>query len=75
MLGPSPDYLKPAHVCAYYTGVRKEEMLGLARERVDLSGGLIGLKRVGTSTGALCSIPNGRELREVFQPWLLASDA
>jgi integrase len=67
MLASSPDYLRPVMICAYYTGMRKEEILGLTWDRVDLKGGFIRLKEVDTKTGERRIIPIGRELRAVLQ--------
>jgi integrase len=71
MLGASPDYLKPVLQCAYYTGMRKGELLGLTWDRVDLKAGFIRLKGIDTKISEARSIPIGRELRHVLQsfPW------
>lgn len=42
--GALPDYLKPVVTIAYYTGMRKGEILGLKWEQVDLKEGKLWLK-------------------------------
>jgi integrase len=74
MLNVSPDYLRPVLICAYHTGMRKEEILGLTWDRVDLKGGFIRLKEADTKTGERRSIPIGQELQEVLQSLPLALD-
>jgi integrase len=66
MLEILPDYLKPVLQCAYHTGMRKGEILGLTWDRVDLKAGFIRLKGIDTKTGEARSIPIGRELRQVL---------
>jgi integrase len=64
MLEVSPNYLKPVLQCAYHTGMRKGEILGLTWDRVDLKAEFIRLKGVDTKIGEARSIPIGRELRQ-----------
>jgi integrase len=74
MLHASPDYLKPVLICAYYTSMRKGEILGLTGDRVDLKGGFIRLREADTKTSERRSIPIGRELREVLESLPIALD-
>jgi integrase len=67
MVDSSPDYLKPILMCAYHTGMRRGEILGLSWDRVDLKAGFIRLKETDTKTSEGRSIPIGRELGEVLQ--------
>lgn len=75
ILAASPDYLKPILICAYYTGMRRGEILGLTWDRVDLKAGFIRLKEMDTKTGEGRSIPIGSELREAFEHLPMALDA
>ncbi len=59
MLEASPDYSKPILLCAYYTGMRKAEILHLTWDRVDLKAGFIRLKGADSKTGERCSVPIG----------------
>jgi integrase len=74
MLGVSPDYLKPVLLCAYHTGMRRGEILGLTWDRVDLKSGFIRLKETDTKTGERRHIPVGRELRRVLESLPIAMD-
>jgi integrase len=62
----SPDYLKPILQCAYYTAMRRGEILGLTWDKVDLKAGIIRLKDTDTKTDDARNIPIGRELRDVL---------
>jgi integrase len=75
MLEASPDYLKPILQCAYYTGMRRGEILALTWDKVDLNAGFIRLKDTDTKTDAARSIPIGRELRDVLSHIPVALDA
>jgi integrase len=66
MLDASPDYLRPILQCAYYTGMRRGEVLALTWDKVDFKAGFIRLKDADTKTDEARSIPIGRELREVL---------
>jgi integrase len=72
MLKASPDYLIPVLICAYYTSMRKGEILGLTWDRVDLKSGFIRLREADTKTSDRRSIPIGRELREVLESMPIA---
>jgi integrase len=75
MVNISPHYLIPILVCAYETGMRRGEILGLTWDRVDLKTGLIRLKDTDTKIGEGRSIPIGRELSEVLRRLPVALDA
>jgi integrase len=75
MLRASPDYLTPVLLCAYHTGMRRGEILGLTWNRVDLKAGFIRLREKDTETGEGRMIPIGRELRDVLQSLPIALDA
>jgi integrase len=75
MLEASPDYLKPILHCAYYTGMRRGEILELTWDWVDLKAGFIRLKDTDTKTDEARSIPIGRELREALRHLPVALDA
>jgi integrase len=75
MLDASPDYLKPILQCAYYTGMRRGEILGLTWDKVDLKAGFIRLKDTDTKTDDARNIPIGRELRDVLGRLPVALDA
>jgi integrase len=75
MLDASPEYLKPILHCAYYTGMRREEILALTWDEVDLKTGFIRLKDTDTKTDEARRILIGRELREVLRRIPVALDA
>jgi integrase len=75
MLDASPEYLKPILHCAYYTGMRRGELLALTWDKVDLKAGFIRLKDTDTKTDEARKIPIGRELREVLRRLPVAVDA
>jgi integrase len=75
MVDLSPDYLRPILTCAYYTSMRKAEILGLTWDRVDLKVGFIRLREVDTKTRERRSIPIGRELRNALRGLPLALDS
>jgi len=65
-------HAQPILTCAYYTGMRKAEILGLTWDRIDLKAGFIRLREVDTKTSERRSIPIGRELRDTLQSLPLA---
>jgi integrase len=75
MVDFSPEYLKPVLLCAYHTGMRRGEILGLTWDRVDLKSGFIRLKETDTKTSESRSIPIGRELSETLRRLPVALDA
>lgn len=62
-----PDYIQPVVTMAYYTGMRKEEILGLKWEQVNLKERMITLKPQDTKNkeGRVIFMPN--ELLKVMQ--------
>jgi integrase len=74
MLNASPDYRRPILQCAYYTGMRRGEILGLTWDRVDLKAGFIRLKDTDPKTDDARNIPIGRELRDMLGPLPVALD-
>ena len=61
-----PDYLRPVFVMAYHTGMRKEEILSLRWEQVDLLGHRVRLEGKDTKSGEGRIIPLARELHETL---------
>jgi len=57
LLTQCPPHLEPIVLTAYYTGMRKSEILGLKWEEVDLEKGFIRLRGERTKSGAGRSIP------------------
>lgn len=74
MVNVSPAYLKPVLLCAYHTGMRRGEVLGLTWDRVDLKAGFLRLREMDTKTSESRVIPIGRELGEVLRCLPLALD-
>jgi integrase len=75
MVNVSPDYLKPVLRCAYDTGMRRGEILGLTWDRIDLKAGFMRLREMDTKTGEGRSIPIGRELGEALRRLPVVLDA
>jgi integrase len=74
MLQASPGYFKPILYCAYLTGMRPGEILGLTWDKVDLKAGFIRLKDPDTKTDEPRKIPIGREWRGVLRHLPVALD-
>lgn len=62
-----PSYLKPVVAMAYYTGMRREEILGLKWTQVDLIEGKISLKPEDTKNSESRVIYLGGELLEMLR--------
>jgi integrase len=62
-----PPWYFPIAMMAYYTGMRKSEIISIATSRIDLKDGFIRLKREDTKTGEARSIPIDFELMEVLR--------
>lgn len=61
-----PDYLKPIVATAYYTGMRRGEILGLTWNRVDLKNRLITLRAEDTKTKQARIVPICSNLAEML---------
>ena len=62
MVDAAPEYLKSMLICAFHTGMRRGEILGLTWDRVDFKVVFIRVKDRDTKTGEARGIPMGREL-------------
>ena len=67
LLDKTPSYLKLILLTAYLTGMRKNEILKLLWDRVDLKGGFIRLRPEDTKSGDGRAIPLNKELTELFK--------
>jgi integrase len=67
LLECSPDYLKDILLVAYYTAMRKSEILKLKWNKVDLKKGFIRLRAEDTKTGEGRAIPINNVLTDVFK--------
>jgi integrase len=67
LLAYLPNYLKPIVKLAYYTGMRKGELLNLTWDQVDLREGFIHLKPEDTKTQEGRSIPLNDEMITMLQ--------
>jgi integrase len=67
LLAAAPMHLKPILLTAYYTGMRRGELLKLTWDRVDLKAGVIRLRPEDTKTQEGRIIPLTKELTQVFQ--------
>ncbi len=65
-----PEHLKTAMTMAYYTGMRKGEILGLRWEQVDIERGMIKLESQDTKNAEPRIIPMSEEVRQaVAEHW------
>ncbi len=62
-----PQYLRPIVTLAFYTGMRKSEIVGLTWDEVDLRRGFIRLKGERTKTDTPRSIPLHPRVRSVLE--------
>ena len=60
--GALPEHLRPVVTLAYYTGMRKAEILGLKWDQVDLREGIIRLSQRDTKTRQARSVPMNDEV-------------
>jgi len=66
LLAACPDYLKPVVLTAFYTAMRKSEILSLTWDEVDKRGDFIRLKAPMTKTKVARAIPLHPRVKEVF---------
>jgi len=71
LLAVADDYLKPILMVAYGTGMRKQEILKLKRDRVDLKTGFIRLKPEDTKTREGRNIPLDKNLIQTLRTVML----
>jgi integrase len=62
-----PPWYFPIAIMAYYTAMRKSEVVNIATSRIDLKDGFIRLKKEDTKTGEARSIPIHLELMMVLK--------
>jgi len=62
----APQYLKEIMATAFYTGMRKGEILNLTWDKIDLNKRRIRLKAIDTKTGEPRTCPICKELYEIF---------
>jgi integrase len=67
LLAVAPAHLKPILLTAYYTGLRRGELLKLTWDHVDLKAGMIRLRRENTKTQEGRIIPLTKELTQMLQ--------
>jgi integrase len=67
LLTHCPSYLKPILKVAYYTGMRKGEILSLTWGQIDLKEGFIRLQAEDTKTNEGRLVPLNREIIEMFK--------
>ena len=60
--GALPEHLRPVVTLAYYTGMRKSEILGMKWDQVDLREGIIRLSQRDTKTRQARTIPMNDEV-------------
>jgi integrase len=67
LLAACPEYLRPILKLAYYTGMRKSEILNLTWGKVDLKEGFIRLRPEDTKTQEKRLVPLSQEMIEMFK--------
>jgi integrase len=67
LLAACPEYLKSIVKLAYYTGMRKSEILNLTWGKVDLKKGFIRLRPEDTKTQEKRMVPLNEELAQMFK--------
>jgi len=70
LLAALPEYLRPVVTMAYYTGMRRGEIMALRWENVDILNGLVRLNVGETKNGEGRMIPLGDELLESLKSQL-----
>jgi integrase len=70
LLAALPEYLQPVVTMAYYTGMRRGEIMALRWENVDILNGLVRLNVGETKNGEGRMIPLGDELLESLKSQL-----
>jgi integrase len=71
LLAVAPAHLKPILLTAYYTGMRRGELLKLTWDRVDLKAGVIRLLPENTKTQERRIIPLTKELTQMLQQFTI----
>jgi integrase len=71
LLAVAPAHLKPILLTAYYTGMRRSELLKLTWDRVNLKAGVIRLRPENTKTQGGRIIPLTKELTQMLQTFTI----